>query len=159
TAAFTCDLTRVASLQWQEGSNNVAFDGLTPAVRESHHELSHAIVAETAPMSTQAERNLVAINRCHVEQFAGLLTRLDSVVEGDGTLLGHCVVLWTNELSDMPFVMAGGANGYFRTGRSLVYPRRPHNSLLVSLAQGMGMRDVQRFGDFGEPRPLPGLTA
>jgi hypothetical protein len=44
-------------------------------------------------------------------------------------------------------------------GRSLKYPRVPHNRLLLSLAHGFGHR-IARFGnpDFCGDGPLPGLT-
>jgi hypothetical protein len=44
-------------------------------------------------------------------------------------------------------------------GRSLKYPRRPHNGLLMALAHGMG-HPIERFGnpDFCGDGVLPGLT-
>ncbi len=47
----------------------------------------------------------------------------------------------------------------FRMGRSLKYPKVPHNRLLLSLAHGMGHR-IKRFGnpDFCGDGVLPNLT-
>jgi hypothetical protein len=47
----------------------------------------------------------------------------------------------------------------FRMGRSLKYPRLPHNRLLLALAHGMGHR-IDRFGnpDFCGEGVLPDLT-
>ena len=44
-------------------------------------------------------------------------------------------------------------------GRSLKYPKLPHNRLLLSLAHGMG-HHIEQFGnpDFCGDGPLPDLT-
>ncbi len=165
-AALACDATRVASVMWQEGSNNASFDWADPAVHRSHHEISHTILTNTPVLSTQEERELLAINQWYARQFAEFLGRLDAIPEGDGTLLDHTVVVWTNELSDgfvhsrtdMPFVVAGGGAAGLRTGRWMDFGHTPHNALLVSLLNAVGVRDVQRVGDFGAAGPLPGLT-
>ena len=165
-AALSCDRTRVASLMWQEGSNNQAFTWLDPPVRESHHELSHTIIYEGTPLLEHPEEGkLLAINRWYAQQFLYLCRALDGIPDGDGTLLDHTIVLWTNEISDgyihnrndMPFVMAGGGR-YFRTGRHLNFAPQPHNQLLVSIANAMGVNDVDRIGEFGDAGPLAGLT-
>ena len=46
----------------------------------------------------------------------------------------------------MPFVVAGNAEGYFNTGRSLVIDGRAHNDLYVSMLHAMGQTDVNTFG-------------
>ncbi len=86
--------------------------------------------------------------------------------EGDGTVLDNTVVLWCNELSDgrfhthqnMPWLLAGSAGGYFRTGRYMQYANKSHNDLLLSLCHAMGVEDET----FGDPSfcsgPLSGLT-
>jgi hypothetical protein len=96
---------------------------------------------------------------------AFLLEQLDSVPEGAGTLLDHTVVVWLTELAtpthqhyDASVLLAGGCNGYFRTGRYVRYPRTftsplsgqpligpAHNRLLVSLMEAMGQTDTS-FG-------------
>ena len=105
-----------------------------------------------------------------------------AVTDVDGnTLLSNSVVLWTNEQNKgnnhsrftMPYVLAGGAGGYFNTGRYIKYfddsdedeenAGEPptdigHNRLLVSLCNAMGI-ETEEFGDprFGTG-PLDGLT-
>jgi hypothetical protein len=76
--------------------------------------------------------------------------------------------LWGNELGvgnthsykNIPWMLAGGAGGYFKTGRFLQYPDVPHNNLLVSVCNAMGFSDVTTFGIPGVcTGALPGLTA
>jgi hypothetical protein len=47
----------------------------------------------------------------------------------------------------MPIVIGGGG-GYFPTGRFETFAQVPHNRLLVSLAQSMGVA-TDTFGDPG----------
>jgi hypothetical protein len=98
--------------------------------------------------------------------MAALMTKMKAVPEGDGTLLDHTLILWANELAignvhsrtDAPYVLGGGAGGALRTGRFLTYAGDvPHNNLLVSLMNIMGLPDQT----FGKPDwctgPLTGL--
>ena len=74
---------------------------------------------------------------------------------GHGSLLDNTLIVWGNELGqgnshtldNIPFLMVG--NGLdFRMGRSLVYPRVPHNRLLLALAHGFG-HHLETFGNPG----------
>jgi hypothetical protein len=159
--AFACDLTRVVTL--------VAPVPLCPEIGYpadmTVHTYAHqSIEGNTScgqafnPVAAQAMTDLDA---WHANHFAYLLAQLDSVVEGSGTLLDHTVVVWLTELAtpthqhhDACTVLAGGCNGFFRTGRYVRYPRTlpnpiagfpmtgpPHNRLLVSLLEAMGQPD------------------
>jgi hypothetical protein len=154
---LACDLTRVITLQWSRAFSMTRHTWA--GVEGAHHDLSH---------DTGALDQLYLINRFYAEQFAYLLGKLDAVPEGDGTLLDHCVVVWGNELSEgsnhipapPPFVIAGGANGFWKTGRFLQFDgsdAHHHNQLLVSLCHAMGVGDVQQFGEYGPGGPLEGL--
>ena len=94
------------------------------------------------------------------------MAKMKAVPEGDGTMLDHTLILWCNELAignvhsrtDAPYVLAGGAGGALRTGRFLSFAGDvPHNNLLVSLMNIMGLPDQT----FGKPDwctgPLTGL--
>jgi hypothetical protein len=161
-AAFRCDLARVATLQWTHAESNQTFPFL--GLTGQHHAMSHAGDGDLA-----AQESLTRINVFYAEQLAYLLDRLAATREGDRTLLDNTVVLWANEVGkgnnhahrDLPFLLAGSAGGHFRTGRFVDYQARgrsqPHNNLLVSLANAMGLADTT----FGDPEhctgPLPDL--
>jgi hypothetical protein len=162
-AALACDLTRVITLQWTHAESNQSFPFI--GVPGQHHAMSHAGDTDAA-----AQENLTKINVWYAEQLKYLLDRLASYREGDATLLDNSVVLWVNEVGkgnnhahrDLPFLLAGGAGGRLRTGRFLDFMAgggrgQPHNNLLVSLANLMGLPDT-RFGDPAHcTGPLPGL--
>ncbi len=160
--ALACDMTRVASLQWSRAVSNIQMQSWLPLIQNrGHHDMSHDV--DTNP-DTQAD--LLTINHWYAEQFAYLLQRLSDIQEGDSTLLDNSAVLWVNELgkgnshtrNDIPFIIAGGCQGYFNTGRAIDFAGAPHGQLLVSMAHAMGYP----IDTFGVPQysqgPLPGLT-
>jgi hypothetical protein len=157
--ALACDLTRVASLQFSNAKNHIRFPWLDSL--GDGHQLSHA-----GPSNDAAHEEWVQRDQWFASQFAYLLTKLDSIQEGDGTMLDNTVVLWINELSqgnthshiNMPFVMAGSAGGYFDTGRYIQYDNASHSDLLVSIQNAFGIED-ETFGDERFVNgPLSGLT-
>ena len=156
-AALRCDLTRVATLQWSRSVSGTVHSW-AGTKSSGHHSMSHD--------SAKHKSDLIKINRWYAEQFAYLVGQLKSIPEGNGTLLDNTVILWGNELADgdrhtrndMPFVLAGNAGGYFKTGRHLKYNGDHHNNLLVSIANAMGV-PITTFGNREySDGPLPNLT-
>jgi len=159
-AALACDQTRVASLQWSRSVSQIGFPFL--GISQGHHDLSHKDDTDTA-----AQDALVKINTWYAQQFAYLLGKLDAVVEADGTtLLDNTMVVWVNELAKgnihshnpMPVILAGSCQKAIRTGRYLKVASVPHNNLLVSIANAMGVG----LTTFGNPAyctgPMSGLA-
>lgn len=159
--SFSADFARVATLQFTNSVGQAKMRWL--GVEEGHHDLSHK------PDSDEdAQQKLTKINAWYCEQLAYLVKRLAETPEpgGAGCMLDNTLVIWTNELGkgnshtldDIPFVLVG--NGLdFRMGRSMKYPKLPHNRLLLSLAHGFSHR-IERFGNpnFCGDGPLPNLT-
>lgn len=158
--ALACDLTRVASIQYSNAKNHIRFPWIDSL--GDGHQLSHA-----GPSNASATEEWIARDKWFASQLAYLLTRLDSVQEGDSTMLDNTVILWINELSQgnthslvtMPFVLAGGGGGYFDTGKFIDYgSEASHSDLLVSIQNAFGIEDQV----FGDPRfvngPLAGLA-
>jgi hypothetical protein len=147
--ALTCDLTRVASLQWSNSVSNKRFTWLD--IPDGHHDLSHLGDSDTVAVD-----KIVRINTWYAEQFAYLIQRMKEIPEGDGTtLLDNTLMIWCNELGkgnshtrmNAPFVLAGRAGGALQTGRFLAYDGTVyHNDLLVSCMNAMGV-DADTFGN------------
>jgi hypothetical protein len=146
--AHRCDMTRVSTFMWANADSWQYFPWI--GVNEEHHELSHAGDDDDA-----AREKLIAINAWHADQLKYLLDGLAAAEEADGSsLLDSTLVLWGNELgagnshsyTNIPWLLAGGAGGALRMGRSLQFSDRPHNDLLVSICNAMGMDDVTSFG-------------
>jgi len=158
--AMACDLTRVASLQCSASVSGTLFSWLGQST--GHHDLSH--LGDDDPTMID---QITGVNIWYAEQVKYLLDALAAVPEGEGTLLDNTLVVWGNELSrgnshgnrPVPFVLAGGAGGAMQGGRYLAYDQTPHNRMLVSICQMMGMTDLDTFGD-NDPASggLVGLT-
>lgn len=151
--ALSCDLTRVVTLKWNNSVNeNVMSEaGSTKTCHGASHD---------------AEQDFIAIKAWYMERYARLIEQLEATPDGSGTLLDSTLVLhgsclahgsWHNH-DNMPFVLAGGAAGGLITGRSLQFNGVPHNKLLVSIAQFMGLSNNQFGNQDPSPGPLPGLT-
>jgi hypothetical protein len=149
--AFACDVTRVASLMWTQSTAGHIYSWLGSEISEGHHSLAHKGDEDTLKVAQNT-----AINRWHAEQLAYFIQRLKEIPEGDGSVFDNTVILWTNEQAkgnnhdrrSMPYVLAGSAGDYFRTGRYVSQTSETaHNKLLVSLMNAMGIE-----GDtFGNP--------
>ncbi len=160
-ASFVADFARVATLQYTNSVGQARMRWL--GIAEGQHELSHKPDSDKA-----AQDKLTRINRWYCEQLAYMMKRLAETPEpgGPGSLLDNTLIVWSNELGkgnshtldNIPFVLAGGGLD-FRMGRSLVYPKVPHNRLLLALAHAMG-HELKAFGKpgFCDDGPLADLT-
>ncbi|MFM8282807.1 MAG: DUF1552 domain-containing protein [Planctomycetaceae bacterium] len=161
-AALAADFTRVASLQYTNSVGQPRMKWL--GIDEGQHDLSHEPNGNEA-----AQDKLTRINAWYAGEVAFLARRLAETPEpdGNGSLLDHTTILWTNELgegnshtrNDIPWVLVGGSLG-FATGRALEFDAVPHNRLLLALAHAFGHTALERFGnpDFCGDGPLGGLT-
>ncbi|MEO1480863.1 MAG: DUF1552 domain-containing protein [Myxococcota bacterium] len=163
--AMACDRVRIATVQFGGGLGGVSLRAIGDpeyANRESWHYSSHNSDEESV-------ENIVAINTFIAGKFAQLLDLMDSVVEGERTLLDNSIVLWVNELANgqhhtydsIPLVVAGGGKDYFKTGGTFVdVGGRTNNDLLLSLIHAFGFSDVSEFGMEGlTTGPLDALRA
>jgi hypothetical protein len=104
-------------------------------------------------LKTDNRSVLGAIDTWYATQFAALLTALDSVKEGNGTMLDNTLVVWGREMGQtnhrmqpVNLVLAGKARGKLVPGRFLTFNNEPHAKLLVSICQAMGV-DTSTVGD------------
>lgn len=161
-SSLACGLTQVASLQFRPGENDGGAQGIYDWLGQTseHHLATH-------DTGQAAQDQIADIYRWYAGRFAYLLQKLDSFPEATGTLLDHTLVVWGTEIgeganhdiSNVPFVIAGGGLEGVTGGRYLKFPAGTMNQrLLVSLCQYMGLTDVQTFGtiDHGSGK-LPDL--
>jgi hypothetical protein len=147
TIAFQADLTRVLTfLMTREGTSR-AYREL--GIPDGHHPLTHH---QGKPELMEKVRR---INEYHTAQFAGFLTKLRAIPEGDGTLLDNCMIVYGAGLSDgnrhthedLPTLVAGRGGGYFKTGRRILCRREtPMCNLFLTMMDRMGLR-MEHFGD------------
>jgi hypothetical protein len=145
--AFQCDLTRVITFMY--GREQTARTYPHIGVNDPHHQITHhANDPEKLEKCTKIQVH-------HVELFTTFLEKLQSVHDGEGSLLDSAVILFGSALSNsdrhthgpLPTVVVGGGAGTIKGGRHLVYPEgTPLTNLHVTLLDKVGV-PVEKFGD------------
>jgi uncharacterized protein DUF1552 len=145
--AFQTDLTRVSTfLMGREKSGRTYAEIGVP---DPHHPISHH---QNRPEMLEREAK---INAFHMRLFAHFLQKLDSIPDGDGTLLDHSLIVHGAGMSnsdihfhhDLPMVLAGGGAGQVKGGRHLKLSEdTPLANLWLTLIDKMGLA-VEKFGD------------
>jgi hypothetical protein len=183
-AALRCGLTNVATVEVSDIITSWLPQPWGPL--DLGHTLHHLArdVGATGPYAAKRQQWLdeMQLNRqwC-MGLFRRFLQGLDSVPEGNGSMLDNSLMLYTSEFSngsvhsinDVPLLLAGSAGGHFRTGRHincnvanptdrLAYQTRTgtHN-LYTSILNAFGFPDAHFGADLpglAFKGPLPGLT-
>jgi hypothetical protein len=110
--ALSCDLTRVFSVMFSTAGSGVIV--WQAGARNSLHQTCHD---EAMPQPTVHAATIFTM-----EQLAYFLGRLQATPEGAGSLLDHCAILGTSELTDgythsneeFPLLVAGRGGGRLR---------------------------------------------
>jgi hypothetical protein len=152
--AFKADITRVATILgardltsrvyrfpkgslFPDGGTSVSFHG------GSHHQ-----------EDPNNMRRYALLNRYHVSTLGYLAEKLQSIPEGDGTLLDHSLVLYGSNMGnsnqhqhfDVPHILVGGAGSELQGNRHLHYDTKTvtTGSLLLRLLDMYGVhQDTQ----------------
>lgn len=166
--ALSCGYTHSATLQIGNGNDSTRYWWQGEQF-PSYHWISHRIFADGSDGDPipDAQAKHSAVDRIHARLFGRLLDRLSAYTTETGTLLDKGVCAWINDLSNgpphsinnLPYVLAGGADGYLRTGRYVDAGDVPHNKLLNTLATAVGLRKTNGdpVDDFGHASLEPGL--
>ena len=148
--AFQLDMTRVVSFMLASEGSNRSYRQI--GIAEGHHELSHH------GGSVEKLEKIKQINRFHVEQLAYILQKMQSVKEGNGTLLDNTLVVYGGGISDgdrhnhnnLPILVAGGRGVVKTGGRHIVYPDgTPMTNLFMTVFDRMGMPS-EKIGSIGD---------
>jgi hypothetical protein len=151
--ALGCGMTDVATLQ----VSNSGASNITPIwpdegidINVDYHNIAHDY--NNSPGGSITTRR-VEMETFMFSLFAYLLQKLEEVPEGTGgTMLDNSVVLWMKPIGrnhrtdELLFMLAGSGGGQLDTGRFVSFPEQPHNNLLVTLCNLMGLPDTT-FGD------------
>jgi len=91
-----------------------------------------------------------------MKQFARFLQKMDSTKDVDGhSLLHNSMIVYGSGNSDgnrhthvnLPIILAGQGGGTFNSGRYVQAGGKPLTNLLLSMADRMGAKGIERFGD------------
>jgi hypothetical protein len=145
--ALQGDITRVITFQLARETSNRTYP--EAGVAEPHHPLTHH------GNDPEKIAKVAKINQFHVSLFAGFLQKLESIREGNGTLLDHVLYLYGSGMGNpnvhdhvnLPIIVAGGAAGNMRGGRQIRYTEAtPLANLHLTLLDKVGVK-LDSFAD------------
>ena len=146
--AFQADVTRVFSLKMGRDASSRVYPesgvakGFHPS---SHHGNKPSNIAEFAQ-----------INRYHVSLLPYFLEKLQSLQDGDASLLDRSLIVYGSPMGDpnihnhkrCPLVVLGGANGKLPGNLHLKAPAgTPMANVMLTLMHKAGLTDIGQFGD------------
>lgn len=146
--AFQTDTTRVCTLKLNNDHGTLRFPhiGVDYMI---HHLLSH-----------NDTDDWLKVNQFFLKQMAYIAKRMDSIQEGDRTLLDNSMVMLCSsmltghhEATKLPVVILGGAGGKIRGGQNLDYSDQSDRQmcrLYLSMMARMGV-PLDKFGDATQP--------
>ena len=145
--AWQCDLTRVSTFMYGREKSSRSYPEI--GVPDPHHPLSHH---QDRP---EKLARLTRLNTFYTSLLAHFLERLQSIEEGDGTLLDRVMLVYGSGMSDpnmhhhqdLPTMLVGTGGGQIAGGRHLrVAKDLPLANLHVTVLDKMGIA-VDRLGD------------
>ena len=145
--AFQGDITRVSTFMLGKEMSNRTYPEV--GFGDPHHSLTHhqgnaAMIAK-----------VVQINIFHARLFQYFLEKMQSVADGDGSLLDHSLMVYGSALGDgnlhlykdLPVLLVAGGVAGIQGGPHIRYPQdTPMANLYVTLLNKLGI-PVENFGD------------
>jgi hypothetical protein len=145
--AYQINLTNVATFMMEKEVSMRTYTNI--GVAEAFHPLSHH------GEDPDKKARLARVQTFHTQVFTRLLSRLDSMKEGDGSVLDNSIILFGANMSNsdrhsndpLPSAVFGHGGGTIRGGQHLAYPQdTPHANLLLTLLNRAGIPE-EKFGD------------
>ena len=146
--AFQTDSTRISTFLLANEGSNRAFPEIE--IAEGHHFLTHH-------QGKQEMIDKVAeIDLWYMKRFARFLEKMEQTKDVDGkSLLHNSMIVYGSGNSDanrhthvnLPMLLAGGGGGTVSGGRYVKANGAPVSNLLLSMADRMGARNLERHGD------------
>ena len=146
--AFASDVTRVFSLKMGRDSSARVYPG--SGSDRPFHPASHHGGRESAIMEFSK------INQYHVSMLPYFLDLLKDIQEGDSNMLDKTMIMYGSPMADgnlhnhrrAPLIALGKANGALEGGLHHKAPDgTPMANAMLSMMHGLGMDDMDSFGD------------
>lgn len=145
--AFQADLTRVSTFMFANEGSNRSYKNI--GIAEGHHEMSHH------GRSEEKQAAIRKINRFHMEQLAYIAKKMQSIKEGNSTMLDNTMLVYGAGISDgdrhnhndLPLLLLGKGGNKFKGNRHTQYPDgTPMTNLFLSMFDKVGV-SVDKIGD------------
>ena len=146
--AFQTDSTRIATFLLAGDGNNRSYADI--GIPEGHHHLSHH------QNNKEMVEKVGEIDHWYMKQFAWFLNKMEETKDVDGnSLLHNSMIVYGCGNSDgnshthhnLPVVLAGNGGGSLETGRYVKAGGQPMSNLFLTMADRMGVKSLERFGD------------
>ena len=146
--AFESDVTRVFSFKLSRDATGRVYP--ESGINRGFHPTSH---------HGGREKNIedfAQLNRYHIGLLPYFLEKLESLQEGDATLLDKAMIIYGSPMGDpnvhnhkrCPLFVVGGANGQLAGNLHLrAEPGTPMANVMLDLIHRLGIDDMERFGD------------
>jgi len=146
--AFQADVTRVFSFKMGRDASSRVYpeSGITKGFHPaSHHGNKPGNILEFAQ-----------INRYHVGLLPYFLEKLQSIQDGDASLLDRTAIVYGSPMADgnihnhkrCPLIVLGGANGRLPGNVHLKAPAgTPMANVMLDVMHRIGLSDIDQFGD------------
>jgi hypothetical protein len=136
--AFQTDTTRVSTYIGST-PNGVSYPEL--GFSDQHHSQTHH---NNEAVKVDKVSKITSFN---ISKFAYMIKQMQSLREGEGTLLDNCIMMWGSGLEDgnkhtranLPFIIAGRGGGSINTGRYLPSTSGNQGDLLSTLLACAGV--------------------
>jgi hypothetical protein len=125
-ASLICGLTNVVTISSAAGTDDfdITFTGL--GFKQGKHHFGHG-GSENGITHLQT---FDIIRKYHFDLIAGLCNKLESIKEGDGTMLDNTIILYLSDNAEAhhsrcyewPMIMIGDMGGKLKSGRYIDYP-------------------------------------
>ena len=153
--AFSCNLTRAATLQWGSGTDQTRYvvDGVT---LERFHHISHRINGDGttgSPIENAAEKH-AAIDRIRMQTLTTMLDHWSELSTPRGPLFQSAFAMWTCDVAvgpsgsfqNLPIIIAGSPGGSLTQAQYVDAGGESNARLLTSLIESTGA-DGSQFAD------------
>lgn len=147
--AFSCNMTRSATLQWGDGGGDGTRYVIDGETLERFHFISHRIASDGSigPVIEGAAEMHAKIDRVRMETFKTLLAHWGQLSTPQGTLFDSALAMWTTDVAvgpsgsfqNLPVIIAGSPGGRLRQGQYLKLPSFTNTQLLKSLLEVCGV--------------------
>ncbi len=146
--AFQTDSTRIVSFMLAHDGSNRSFGDI--GIPEGHHDISHHNNKE------DLVAKVATIDRWYITQLTKFLNKMEATKDSDGqSLLHNSMIVYGSGCADgnrhthsnLPILLAGGGGGTLTPGRYVKLGNKPTTNLYLSMADRMGMTNLERFGD------------
>lgn len=147
--AFACNVNRTATLQIGDGTDHTIYNVPSNSRGWKFHHVSHRVQSDgnagNDPTALAAHSEIDGVR---------MATLLKGIQAFDSYgLLDRSFLMWTNHVSDgpshsfsdLPYVIAGNAGGYLKTGQAIRSNNETNNKVLNTLISAAGVAKT----DFG----------